>query len=76
METSARFASTQEDAQILKHLAGVAEDLDLRSEAQRFVIRRSEHPAIVSIRTRYRAELELPFHRRLITLAPLVEVPQ
>src|ERR1043166_9756159 len=40
METSARFAQGQTDAQVVKHLAGVAQDLGLPPEAQRVVLRR------------------------------------
>ncbi len=76
METSARFAQTQPDEQIVKHLVGIAQDLSLPAEAQRFTIRRTEHPAVVTIRTRYSVDLELPFKRRRVTLNPVVEVRQ
>ena len=76
METSARFASTQGDDVILKHLIGVAQDLVLPAEAQRFVIVRSQHPASVTIRTRYTVTIVLPFKHKLVTLRPEVEVRQ
>jgi len=76
METSARFAQTQPDDQIHRHLIGVAQDLGLPAEAQRFVIRRSEHPPKVTIRTSYSVDLVLPFTKKRITLTPLVEVRQ
>jgi hypothetical protein len=76
MATSARFAQTQPDDQIHRHLIGVAQDLGLPAEAQRFVIRRTEHPPLVTIRTSYSVELVLPFKRKRITLTPLVEVRQ
>ena len=76
METSARFAQTQPDDQIHRHLVGVVQDLGLPAEAQRFVIRRTEHPPLVTIRTSYSVELVLPFKRKRITLTPIVEVRQ
>jgi hypothetical protein len=76
METSARFASTQSDDQILKHLVSVSEDLGLPPEARRFIIRRTEHPPTVTIKTSYKVELELPFHRRTLTMRPEVAVRQ
>jgi len=76
MENSARFAQTQPDDQILRHLIGVTQDLDIPAEAQRFVIRRSERPPLVSIRTKYTVELVLPFTRKLVVLTPSVEVRQ
>jgi phosphate/sulfate permease len=76
MQTSARFASTQSDDQIRKHLVGVSEDLGLPAEARRFTIRRTEHPPTVSIKTSYTVELELPFNRRTLTMRPEVAVRQ
>ena len=76
METSARFAQTQPDEAIIKHLVGISQDLRLPAEAQHFVIRRAEHPPIVSIRTRYSVDLDLPFKHKHITLNPSVEVRQ
>jgi hypothetical protein len=76
METSARFAQTQPDEQIVKHLVGIVQDLSLPAEAQRFTIKRTEHPPIVTIRTRYSVDLVLPFKRKRITLNPVVEVRQ
>ena len=76
METSARFAQTQPDEAIVKHLVGIAQDLSLPAEAQRFTIRRTEHPPIVTIKTRYSVDIDLPFKRKRITLTPEVEVRQ
>lgn len=76
METSARFAQTQPDDQILRHLIGVVQDLGLPAEAQRFVIKRTEHPPVVSIGTKYNVDLVLPFTRKRVTLTPSVEVRQ
>jgi hypothetical protein len=76
METSARFAQTQSDDAIVRHLVGVAQDLSLPAEAQRFTIRRTEHPPVVTIRTRYTIELVLPFKRKTVTLTPVAEVRQ
>jgi hypothetical protein len=76
METSARFASTRTDDEIRKHLMGVSEDLGLPAEARNFSIRRTEHPPMVTITTSYRVELELPFHRRTLTMRPEAAVRQ
>ena len=76
MQTSARFASTQSDDQIRKHLVGVSEDLGLPAEARRFIIRRTDHPPMVSINTSYTVELELPFTRRTLVMRPEVAVRQ
>ena len=76
METSARFAQTQPDDAIMKHLIGITQDLSLPAEAQRFTIRRTEHPPIVTIKPRYSVDIELPFKRKHVTLNPSVEVRQ
>ena len=76
METSARFAQTQPDEAIVKHLVGIVQDLSLPAEAQRFAIRRTEHPPVVTIRTRYSVDLVLPFKRKRLVLNPVVEVRQ
>jgi hypothetical protein len=76
MQTSARFASTRSDDQILKHLIGVSEDLGLPAEARRFSIQRTQQPFLVTIKTSYRVELELPFHRRTLVMRPEVAVRQ
>jgi hypothetical protein len=76
METSARFASTETDEQIRQHLKGVAQDLSLPAEAQRIVIRRTEHPKTVTIRSQYTVEIVLPFKHKEILLRPNVEVRQ
>lgn len=70
MGTSARFAETQTDDQIMKHLVGIAQDLGLPAEAQRFKIQRNEHPKTVVISTRYTVTLVLPFKRKVVVLTP------
>jgi hypothetical protein len=74
METSARFAQTQTDDVIMKHLVGVAQDLGLPAQAQRFVITRGQHPPAVTIRTHYDVTIVLPFKHKVVTLRPEVEV--
>jgi hypothetical protein len=76
METSARFAQTRTDPEILKHLGGIAQDLGLPPEAQRFVISRSKSPSVVKIKTEYHVEIDLPFQHRVLTMRPEVEVRQ
>ena len=76
MTTSARFAQSSTDEAIRQHLVGVARDLELPPEAQRFVIRRTQSPPLVSIRTEYHVTLELPFHHRTLTLKPHVDIRQ
>lgn len=74
MAQSARFASIRSDEEIIKHLIGVARDLELPPEAQRFRVRRTQNPSKVTIDTQYRITLELPFHHRIVLLKPHAEV--
>jgi hypothetical protein len=74
METSARFAQTQSDDQILIHLRSVARDLELPAEAQRITIRRT--PSRVAIRSQYSVDVVLPFTHKTLVLKPAVEVRQ
>lgn len=76
MATSARFAQNQSDVEIIRHLAGVARDLELPPEAARFRVRRTTSPPLVSIRTEYSVILELPFHNRVLLLKPHVDIRQ
>ena len=76
MENSARFAQRRPDEEIVRHLAGIARDLDLPDEARHFVIRRTEFPPVVAIRTQYHVTIELPFQHKQLTLKPHVEVRQ
>jgi len=76
MENTARFAERRSDEDLQRHLAGIARDLELPPEAQRFVIRRTQVPPVITIRTQYQVTLELPFHNRIITFRPHVEVRQ
>jgi hypothetical protein len=70
MGTSARFAETQTDEQIMKHLVGIARDLGLPPEAQRFKIQRIDHPKTVVISTKYTVTLVFPFKRKVVVLTP------
>ena len=70
MGTSARFAETQTDDQIMKHLVGIAQDLSLPPEAQRFNIQRLDHPKTVVISTRYTVTIVLPFKKKVVVLTP------
>ena len=76
MEVSARFAQGKSDAEIQSRLAGIVRDLELPAEAQRFIIQRTGQPIVVKIRTQYHVTIELPFHHRVVTLKPHVEVRQ
>jgi hypothetical protein len=76
MATSARFAQARTDVEIIRHLAGVARDLELPPEAGRFRVRRTTSPPMVSIRTEYSVILELPFHNRVLLLKPHVDIRQ
>lgn len=75
METSARFAQTQSDEQIRNHLRNVARDLELPTEAQRIIIRRSQAPSLITIRSQYVVDIVLPFTHKTLVLRPSVEVP-
>ena len=76
MRTNARFAQTMNDEEMVRRLRLTVDELDLPDEAKRFVVRRTEFPSVVSIQTRYRQEIELPFHRRTIVFRPAVEARQ
>ena len=76
MENTARFATRRSDEDMRRHLAGIARDMDLPAEAQRFVIHRIDFPPTIAIRTQYSVVIELPFQHKLITLKPHVEVRQ
>jgi hypothetical protein len=76
MRTNARFANTMTDDEMVRRLRLTVDELDLPSDAKRFVIQRSKSPPTVAIRTQYREFIELPFHRRAITFRPAVEVRQ
>jgi hypothetical protein len=73
MKVSARFAQTQTDEQILRSLRGTVDELGLPDEAKRFVIRRTESPRTIRIRTEYNIQIELPFTVRILTMKPEVE---
>lgn len=74
METSARFAQTQSDEQIRNHLRDVARDLELPTEAQRIVIRRT--PPTITIRSQYVVDIELPFTHKTLVLRPSAQARQ
>ena len=76
MANSARFAHNVPDQDIIRHLAGIARDLELPTEAQRFTIRRTPSPPMVSIQTEYRTTIELPFHNRVLVLKPHAAIRQ
>lgn len=71
---TARFGERKTDEELVRHLASVARDLELPAEAQHFVIRRTQTPPTISIRTQYRVTLELPFHNRVVILKPHAEI--
>jgi hypothetical protein len=76
MATSARFASTQDDDQIRRHLRGVAQDLGLPAEAQRITIKRTRDPGLVTIHSQYTVEILLPFTHKTLVLRPHAEARQ
>jgi hypothetical protein len=76
MEQSARFGSSQTDAQILRILTDKAKDLGLPEEARQFVVTRSTDPNRIRIRTHYTVEVVLPFKHKVFDLHPDVEVRQ
>ena len=76
MRTSARFAQTTTDEEILRRLRAKVGELELPAEANRFTIRRTPMPAVVVIQTEYHQTVELPFHQRQITFRPRAEARQ
>jgi hypothetical protein len=73
MKVSARFAQTQNDEQILRALRGTVDELGLPDQAKRFVIRRTQSPRLIRIRTEYNVPIELPFTVRILNMKPEVE---
>jgi hypothetical protein len=73
MKVSARFAQTQNDEQILRSLRLTVDELGLPDQAKRFVIRRTDAPRMIRIRTEYNVQIELPFTVRILTMKPEVE---
>lgn len=75
MKRNARFAETQTDAMIVASLRTTVDELGLPRTARRFVVRRTERPRSISIRTEYADTLTLPFTLRVFHLRPAVTVP-
>jgi len=73
MQTTARFANSLSDNDITSRLRSTVDRLGLPGEAKLFTILRTQVPARVTIRTRYREVIELPFHQRTLTFQPRAE---
>jgi hypothetical protein len=72
MNTAARFAQTQTVDQINRQLQDDVTELALPPEARKFAIKKTESPPSITISTRYRERVELPFLHRDITFHPVV----
>jgi hypothetical protein len=76
MRTNARFAQTMTDEEMLRRLRRTVDELDLPDDAKRFTVNRLKYPIRTAIKTQYKTTIDLPFHRRVITFRPSVEVRQ
>ena len=76
MRTTARFAPSMQDEEVLRRLRATVDELELPAEAKRFAILRTPIPIRVTIRTQYHVVIELPFHNRIVTLRPAAEARQ
>lgn len=72
MESSARFASSTPDDEILRNLQAEVREIGLPLEAARFQIVRRQAPREITITTEYRERVELPFVHRTFTFKPSV----
>ena len=72
MNTAARFAASQTVDQINRELQDEVTELGLPAEARKFVIKKTDAPPSITISTRYRERVELPFLHRDITFNPVV----
>lgn len=72
MKSQARLAPTLEDPAIRRRLVAKAQDLELPTEATKFVIKRLTRPREVVITTRWQETVSLPFYQWVITFRPEV----
>ena len=70
MKSQARFAPNMEDPVIRRRLVTKAQELELPTEATRFVIRRLARPREIVITTRWQDTINLPFYAWVITFQP------
>jgi hypothetical protein len=73
LEQEARFAARNDDDEIRRHLAAVADSLGLPDEALRIQVRRSANR--ITISNEWTERVDLPFFRREFHFAPRHEGP-
>ncbi len=70
MRLQARLAPTLDDSVIRRRLVTRAGELELPSEANRFVIKRLARPREIVITTRWKGTIALPFYEWVVTFQP------
>ena len=70
MKSQARLAPGLEDQVIRRRLVSKAQELQLPTEATRFVIRRLSRPREIVISTSWQDTIDLPFYSWVVTLKP------
>ncbi|HXE56933.1 MAG TPA: hypothetical protein VNK43_02935 [Gemmatimonadales bacterium] len=75
MRVQARLAPSVPDATIRRRLMAKVDALGLPEEANKFKIRRSARPRVITIETTYRETVDLPLFRHTFILTPRAEEP-
>jgi hypothetical protein len=70
MKSQARLAPGLDDQVIRRRLVSKAQELQLPTEATRFVIRRLSRPREIVISTSWQDTIDLPFYNWVVTLRP------
>ena len=70
MKSQARLAPGLDDQVIRRRLVSRAQELQLPTEATRFVIRRLSRPREIVISTSWQDTIDLPFYNWVVTLKP------
>ena len=70
MKSQARLAPGLDDQVIRRRLVSKAQELELPTEATRFVIRRLSRPREIVISTSWQDTIDLPFYNWVLTLRP------
>ena len=70
MKSQARLAPGLDDQVIRRRLVSKAQELELPTEATRFVIRRLSRPREIVISTSWQDTIDLPFYNWILTLRP------
>ena len=75
MRSNARLAPSLNDATIRRRLITKVQDLHLPEEAEKFVIKRSGKPRMITIETEYSESVDLPLFNHTFVFHPRAEEP-